>query len=278
MENARPAGHTTSERLYPVKKNLLFAAALSLIAGAASAEIVTEKVAYEIDGAPYEGVIAYDNSKEGKRPGVLIIHEWWGLNDYSIKRAKDIAALGYVGFAGDVYGKDKVTSNPEEAGKWAGALRNEDRVEFRKRTRAALEAFAKQPQVDADNVAAIGYCFGGTAVLELARGNAPVKGVVSFHGGLARGANDTTTGTITPKVLVLHGADDPMVPPAEVQAFQDEMRAAKADWYMVSYGNSVHGFTNPAAGNDHSKGMAYTESADKRSWEAMKDFLEEIFP
>ena len=211
----------------------------------------------------------------GKRPGVLVVHEWTGLGPYVQKRVQQLARMGYVALGADIYGKGVRPGNPKDAAAIAGKYKG-DRQLMRDRVLAGLAELRRQPRVDAGRIAAIGYCFGGTTVLELARSGADVRGVVSFHGGL-----DTPlpakAGQMKAKVLALHGADDPFVPPAQVAAFQDEMRAAGADWQMVYYSGAVHSFTNPEAGNDPKKGAAYNERADRRSWEAMKLFFAEIF-
>jgi dienelactone hydrolase len=211
----------------------------------------------------------------GRRPGIIVVHEWNGLDDYARSRADQLARLGYLAFAADMYGKGVRPKTQEEAARLAGALRD-DRKLMRDRMGAALRYLKEHPLVDPRRTAAIGYCFGGTAVLELARSGADLAGVVSFHGGLDTPASQNGRG-IMAKVLVLHGADDPLVPPDQVTAFQEEMRRLGADWQMTVYGGAVHRFTNPAAGRDRTKGLAYDEKADRRSWEAMKIFLLELF-
>ncbi|HSN93274.1 MAG TPA: dienelactone hydrolase family protein [Anaeromyxobacteraceae bacterium] len=252
------------------------AIALSLLAPAtASAGVKGRSVEYEQGGTVLEGYLARDEAQTGKRPGVLVVHEWTGINPYVRKRVEQLAAMGYVAFAADVYGKGVRPATPQEAAAEAGKYKS-DRALLRARVRAALAELRRQPGVDGDRVAAIGYCFGGTAVLELARSGADVKGVVSFHGGLDAPAPDDAR-NVKAKVLVLHGAEDPFVPEAQVKAFEDEMRAGGVDWQLVKYAGAVHSFTNPAAGNDASKGAAYDARADRRSWEAMKVFFAEIF-
>jgi len=257
----------------------LFAGAVFTLAGLTNSSVhaamKTETVLYKQGDTELEGYLAYDDSLTGKRPGVVVVHEWYGLNDYAKRRAEQIAQLGYVAFAADIYGKGVRPGTPQEAGAVAGKYRS-DRALLRARANAALDELKKNPRVDTNRTAAIGYCFGGTAVLELARSGAPVTGVVSFHGGLDT-PNPDDAKNIKAKVLVLHGADDPNVPPAQVAAFQDEMRKANVDWQMNFYGGAVHSFSNPASGNDNSRGIAYNEKADKRSWEAMKLFFREIF-
>jgi dienelactone hydrolase len=204
---------------------------------------------------------------------VLVVHEWWGLNDFAKDRARELAKEGYVAFAVDMYGKGTVTKDPKAAGELAGKLKG-DRKLMRRRIVAGLNAAKANPCVDPSRVAAIGYCFGGTAVLELARSGADIAGVVSFHGGLDT-PDPQDAKNIKCKVLVLTGADDKSVPASQVAAFEDEMRQAKVDYQVVIYGGAVHGFTNPANGDDPSKNVAYNEKADKRSWQAMKDFFGE---
>lgn len=244
----------------------------SIVAGA---ELHTQNVEYKDGDTLLKGYVAYDAASKAKRPGILVVHEWWGLNDYARRRAEMLAGLGYVALAVDMYGEGFNTTSPEDAGKHAGVFR-QDRAAGLKRVRAGFDVLKKQQQCDTNRIAAIGYCFGGTVVLELARSAADIAGVVSFHGGLDT-PNPAEPGKIKCKVLVCTGADDPHVPAEKVTAFEDEMRKAGADWQLNVYGGAVHSFTNPGAGNDPTKGAAYNERADKRSWEAMKLFFAEIF-
>jgi dienelactone hydrolase len=248
---------------------------LLLIAGTAQARLVTRTVEYRQGETVLEGYLAYDDAVSGKRPGVLVVHEWTGLGPYVKKRVEQLAGMGYVAFGADIYGKGVRPATPELAGKEAGRYKA-DRQLLRARAQAGLTELRKQPQLDSGRLAAIGYCFGGTTVLELARSGTELRGVVSFHGGLDT-PNPAEAKDIRAKVLALHGADDPYVPAAQVAAFQEEMRKGGVDWQMVSYGGAVHSFTNPAAGNDPAKGAAYNARADRRSWEAMKQFFMEIF-
>lgn len=221
-----------------------------------------------------EGFWAYDEAKPGKRPGILVVHEWNGLQDYMKQRCTMLAEMGYVAFAPDIFGKGvRAKSFPEC--EQISAPYYKDRALTRARARAGLECLQKHPLIDKTKSAAIGYCFGGLVVLELARSGADVAGIVSFHGQLNT-PNPADAKNIKGKVLVLHGAIDPVVPPAEVAAFEKEMEDAKVDWQLVSYGGAVHTFTN---WNLPTTGMpaAYNEKADKRSWQAMKDFFAEIF-
>lgn len=241
----------------------------------AQAELKKESVEYKHGDTVLEGYLAYDDAIKGKRPGVIVVHEWWGLNNYVRMRTEQLAKLGYIAFAIDMYGKGLRPKDAKEAGALSGIYRS-DRALMRARANAGLEVLRNHPLADERRIAAIGYCFGGTAVLEMARSGADLIGVVSFHGGLGT-PNPGDAKNIRGKVLVLQGADDPVAPPDQVIAFQDEMRKAGVDWQMVSYGGAVHAFSNPESGNDPSKGAAYNEKADRRSWEAMKMFFAEVF-
>lgn len=240
------------------------------------AEIIGKSVTYQHGEVELEGFHAYDAELEGKRPAVLIIHQWTGLTDYEKMRARMLAEMGYNVFAADVYGKG-IRPEPPAAGAEAGKYKADPTL-FRGRMLAGLEVLKADERTDGERIAAIGYCFGGTGVLELARAGTPIAGVISFHGGLGAAEGMTAEkGNIPAKVLCLHGAIDPHVPPAEVQAFVQEMTAAAADWQLVSYGGAVHSFTQKMAGDDPSDGSAYHAKADARSWEDMQQFFAEIF-
>ncbi len=246
------------------------------LAGALSghAKIVTQTVEYQQGDTMLEGYLAYDDAVAGKRPGVLVVHQWLGLTDYEKHRAEQLAALGYVAFCADIYGKGVRPKDTSEAGALAGKYKG-DRALLRTRVNAGLDVLEKNPLVDTAHIAAIGYCFGGTAVIELARSGANIAGVVSFHGGLdsptpADGKN------IKCKVSVQAGADDPFQKPEDLAAFESEMRDAKVDWEITFYGGAVHSFTQPDPGFVN-PGARYNEKADKRSWQAMKNFFAEIF-
>ncbi len=253
------------------------AAAMMLVLGAsvASGEVRTKVVEYTQGSTPLQGFMAWDDAVHGRRPGVLIAHDWMGVGPFAEGRARELAKLGYVAFCADIYGKGVRPTNAEQAAKTA-AIYKGDRPLTRARVAAALDVLRADPLVDPKRIAAIGYCFGGMVVLELARSGADIAGVVVFHGTL-----DTPTPgdarNIRGKVLALQGADDPFVGPKDVAAFEQEMRGWHVDWELVQYGNAVHAFTNPAAGNDNSRGAAYNAEADRRSWQAMKDFFAEIF-
>lgn len=252
-------------------KNLILGVLLTAVP--ASASIKTKAVEYKHGDVVLQGWAAWEDGFKDKRPGILVVHEWWGHGPYARKRAEQLAKLGYTAFAVDMYGKGVLAKDHEEAGKLAGAFFG-DRKLMRERALAGLAELKKLPFVDETKLAAIGYCFGGTTVLELARAGTDLKGVASFHGNLATPAPAVEKPKAS--ILVLHGADDGFVN-AGLAGFQDEMRKAKADWQLISYGGAVHSFTVPEAGSDPSKGMAYDKAADKRSWAAMKSFFEELF-
>jgi dienelactone hydrolase len=258
-----------------VLQYFLMIASLTIGQNSAKAAIKTQTVEYKDGSTILEGYIAYDDAIKEKRPAVLIVHEWTGIGPYVKQRAEQIAELGYAAFAIDIYGKGVRPADASEAAKEAAIYRG-DRQLMRRRALAGFEEVKKFPFVDAERIAAIGYCFGGGVVLEMARSGADLKGVVSFHGNLDT-PHPEDSKNIKAKVLVCHGADDPHVPWKMVSAFQKEMRDTKADWQMIIYGNAVHGFTNPEHGNDPSKGAAYNKEADIRSWEAMKAFFKEMF-
>jgi len=236
--------------------------------------MITEKLEYSHDGTALEAYVAYEESSAAK-PLVLIAHDWSGRREFACEAARRIAEMGYIGFALDMYGKGVFGSDGDADGN--AALMNplaSDRIRLRKRIAAALAAGRNLTQVDEQKVAAMGYCFGGMCVLELARSGADVLGVVSIHGILA--AADVANEAISAKVLCLHGHDDPMVPPEAVLAFETEMNDAGVDWQLHAYGQTVHAFTNPAA-NNPDFGTVYSPVAQQRSYQALANFLEEIF-
>jgi dienelactone hydrolase len=204
----------------------------------------------------------------------LVVHDWGGPGDYSRRRTEQLADAGYVAFAIDMYGQGVRPTTMDEKAKQAGIYRS-DRALMRARARAGLDALLANPRVDPKQVAAIGYCFGGGTALELARSGAPLAGVVSFHGNLDT-PNSGDAKAIKAKILVCHGADDPYVPAEQVSAFQKEMKDAGVDYQFIAYSGAVHAFTQKEAGNDNSKGVAYNEAADRRSWQAMRDFFAEV--
>lgn len=236
--------------------------------------IVSNTVGYLDGGVLLEAFFAFDDSFDGRRPAVLISHAWGGRDEFVAEKAKKIAELGYVGFALDMYGKGILGNSPEEN---SGLMQPfmADRGLLQKRINAALYATTLLPWVDDSKIAAMGFCFGGLCVLDLARSGADLKGVISFHGLL--GAPDNLPNhPIKAKVLTLHGHDDPMGAVEQVQAFEQEMTEAGVDWQLHAYGHTMHAFTNPNA-NDPAFGTVYQADADRRSWIAMKNFLEEVF-
>ena len=240
----------------------------------AQAAIKTEPVAYQDGDVQLEGYLAYDDVGEAPRPGVLVVHEWKGLGEYAKRRAEQLAQLGYIAFAVDMYGKGVYAKDHDAAAQLSGAFRS-DRHLMRRRIIAALEQFKHDPHVDPTRIAAIGYCFGGMTVLELARSGADVAGVVSLHGGLDTPHTEDAK-QIRGRVLVLHGADDPFITPEHVAAFEREMQDAEVRYTIIKYPGAVHSFTVPEAGDDPSKGMAYNEAADKASWEELTAFLANV--
>lgn len=259
-----------------MKKTLttLMLASAAGMAGTASAEMVSKPVAYEIAGQAYQGTLVYDDSVQDTRPGLLMVPNWMGVTTSAEKKAHEIAGSDYVVFVADLYGKDIRPQNTDEASKAATAVRS-DRGMMRDRVNAALEVFRAQAEsvpLDVAHIGAIGFCFGGGAVLELARSGTEVQGVVSFHGNLDTPDPQDARAIRTP-VLVLHGADDPYVPEEQVQAFKQEMRGAGVDWQLNSYGGAVHSFTDPAA---NMPGQAeYNPVVAKRAFAAMHLFFAE---
>jgi dienelactone hydrolase len=240
----------------------------------AGADVRTGIVEYELDGTPLEGILAKDANLTGTRPAVLVIHDWHGVNEHVEARVTMLARLGYVAFGADIYGKG-VRPSDAEAGQVAGSF-YQDLGLLRARAQAGLDRLLEDPQVDPARVAVIGYCFGGSTALELARTGAPLVGAVSFHGGLIT-HDPSDAADITAKVLVLTGAADPMVDDAKLHEWEDEMRSAPhVDWQVVSYANAMHAFAVPGTdAPDH--GAQYQATADRRSWRAMEDFFAEVF-
>ncbi|WP_137817232.1 dienelactone hydrolase family protein [Pseudomonas sp. 2FG] len=256
-----------------MKKSLIPLALVGLV-GLAEASVVTKAVPYEIDGKAFEGMLIYDNAVTGPRPGLLMVPDWLGVTEDSAKMAARAAGDKYVVFVADMYGKAVRPSNPDEAKAAADAVKA-DRAMMRKRAQAAVEVLkAQTTQVDTSKLGAIGFCFGGGSVLELARSGAPLKGFVSFHGNLDT-PNPADAQNIKAPVLVLHGANDPAVPQAQVDGFVAEMKAAKTDWQLVSYGGAVHSFSNPLA-NVPGRNQ-YHPLVAARAFKAMNDLFDEVF-
>jgi dienelactone hydrolase len=239
--------------------------------------IKEENVTYTSNGMTMNGYLAYDASKEGKRPGILVVHEWWGLNDYLKMRARRLAELGYVALAVDMYGNGKTVDNPDDAGKMATPFYQNLQM-TKGRFDAALSKLKTYSQVDTNQIAAIGYCFGGGVVLNMARMGENLKGVVSFHGGLVGAPADKNL--LKAKILVCHGAADQFVKPQEVSQFKKQMDSIGADYTFKQYPNATHAFTNPAAtqtGEKYKIPIAYNAAADSASWNDMKQFFAKIF-
>ena len=259
-------------------KLLWIGALLSTLAlGTSHADILTKEVDYQVNGVTMKGFMAYDNTTEEKRPGVLIVHEWWGMNDYARKRARMLAEMGYTAFALDMYGDGRQAHHPDDAGKFSSeVMKNQELA--RARFNGALEVLRKEKTVDPQRVAAIGYCFGGAVALQMARYGVDLKGVVSFHGNLAP-VSPAEPGAVKAKLLVLTGGDDPFVPAEQVEQFRQEMDAAKADYEVIAYPGAKHSFTNPGAdefGKKFNLPLAYDKAADEASWKEMQDFFHQV--
>ena len=253
---------------------LLAIVGLSLLASNVMAAVKSEAVNYEHDGTKLTGYLYYDDAATEKRPGVMVVHEWWGLNDYAKKRAEMLAELGYVAFAADMYGDGKVTDKPAQAKEWMSET-TADVEAWRATALAGLEQLKKSDKVDATKLAAVGYCFGGGTILQMAYSGVKLNGVVSFHGSLPSAPDGTEINT---KVLAFHGNADAMVPSATVNKFTEQMEKTGADWQFVAMGSGVrHAFTNPDAGKYGVENLKYDEKADKRSWAGMQAFFNEIF-
>ncbi len=259
-----------------IKMILLALLSSAMITGNAMAAVKGQTVNYTSgDGATLEGYVAYDDRIRMPRPGIVIVHDWMGISQFTRDKADELAKEGYVAFAADIYGEGVRPADTDEAAKLSGKYKG-DRKLLRARVRAAYDKLSMMKEVNPAKMLVMGYCFGGTAALEFARSGAPLSGTASFHGGLATPMPEDAKNIKGP-VLVMHGADDPFVPPAEVAAFKKEMSGAKVDLKFVSYPGAVHAFTNPASGNDNSKGMAYNAEADKKSWAEFEKFLKRVF-
>ncbi len=246
----------------------------------AVAEVQTKVIEYKHGEVVLEGLLAWDDARASEKtpqPGVLVCPEWWGNNDYSRGRARQLAELGYVALAIDVYGKGKLTTDPGQASEWAGELYGAPEL-ARGRARAGYALLASQPQVDKSRMAAIGYCMGGTIALELARLGMELKSVVAFHAGKLTAMGDAANNAkIKAVVTICHGQDDAFVTPEELANFHAQMKAAKLDYQFISYSGAVHAFTNPSADKFGVPGVSYNAAADRRSWEHMKSAFAEAF-
>jgi dienelactone hydrolase len=255
-------------------------ALVSVIAGSASAEpnIKGKEVTYRSGTTVMKGYLAYDKNIKGKRPGILVVHEWWGHNEYARKRARMLAEIGYAALAVDMYGNGKQAMHPEDAGKFSSELmKNFDTAKAR--FTAAMDFLKKQNVVDPGEIAAIGYCFGGGVALNMARQSVDLKGVASFHGSFAA-VKPAQPGAVKAKILVLHGGDDKFITTEQIDAFKKEMKDAGADLQFITYPGAVHSFTNPDAdiyAKTFNLPLGYNAEADKKSWEELRRFLEQIF-
>jgi dienelactone hydrolase len=236
--------------------------------------IQTRSIDYSQDGQTFEGYLAWDDKNSAPRPGVVISHAWGGAGAFEQERARDLAGVGYVGFCLDLYGKGIRGSSPDQNAKLMQPFLG-DRALLQKRMQLAVEVIRGQDEVDASKVAAMGYCFGGLCVLDLARTGMDVRGVASFHGLFVPPGN-TAGNKISAKVLALHGWDDPLAPPDQALALAKELTEAGADWQLHAFGHTLHAFTNPEA-KDPANGFSYSDSATRRSWKLLVDFLAEIF-
>lgn len=253
---------------------LLPSIALLLATTTATAAVQSEAVEYRDGDTKLTGYLAYDDALEGKRPGVIVVHEWWGLNDYARQRARMLAELGYVAFAVDMYGDNRVTEHAADAKGWVTQI-TENVDAWRRRALLGLDVLRHNQRVNPDKLAAIGYCFGGATVMQMAYAGADLDGVVSFHGSLPPAPADSQT-PIRARILAASGYADAFVPAEQVRAFEESLAAVGADWQLIVYGNARHGFTNPNAAQYGIENIAYDERADKDSWALMQAFLKEV--
>jgi len=248
---------------------------LLVSAQAGWAKVQTKTIPYQHGEVALEGFLAWDDVVHGVRPGVLVVHEWWGLNDYARQRAQQLAKLGYVAFAVDMYGVGKVTDHPDQAGEWMKQIQANVAL-WQARAIKGLAVLRSQALVDLNRIAAIGYCFGGATVVELAYSGADIRGAVSFHGSLPLPGNQPVHQTKA-KLLLAHGNQDPFVKEEHVRKFRTALDKAHLDWQMIVYAGARHSFTNPGADAHGIDALQYNESADRRSWKHLQVFFDEIF-
>jgi dienelactone hydrolase len=253
----------------------LLAAAVALASVAASAEVKTKEIQYKQGGTPLQGFIAWDDAVKGKRPGVLVVHEWWGLNEHARNQARRLAEAGYVGLALDMYGKGKSTQHPDDAGKMATEL-NKDPKQVKARFDAALAQLKKDPHVDAKKIGVVGYCMGGTIALSMAGAGEPLGVVAAFHAGL-QNLPKPKQGQVKARILLNTGAADPMAPQSAVDAFKQSFEGAGAKVEVISYPGAKHGFTNPDADKAGMPALAYNAEADKESWANSMQLFKDVF-
>lgn len=258
----------------------LLGALLALsMTGPALAAVKEEPVTYKDGETTMKGFVVYDDAKQGKRPGVIVVHEWWGITKHIHSEARRIASLGYTAFIVDMYGDGKTTDNPKDAGALSGAVRKNPAA-MQSRFKAAMATLSKHPTVDASRIGAMGFCFGGSVVLDMARAGTDLKGVAAFHAGLGASGAQAEPGKVKAKIIVLNGADDPFIKPDSVDAFKKEMDGAKVDYRYINYPGAVHAFTNPeatAAGKKFNLPVAYHADADKKSKAEAGKFFAEVF-
>jgi dienelactone hydrolase len=257
-----------------MKKFLWVLPVLFLAQAPLEAAVKTEVVPYKVGDKTYKGYLAWDDAISGKRPGVLVFPEWWGLNDYARKRAEQLAGMGYVAFAADMYGEGKTTEHPKEAGAMAGAVRK-DIKEWEARAQGALQVLKENPHVDGKKMAAIGYCFGGSTALELAYTGADLAAVVSFHGALIV-PDQQQAKAVKAKIMICHGAVDGFIPEETAQKTRASLDKAHVDYLMIYYGGAQHSFTNPDADKKGMQGISYNAAADHRSWAAMTGMFHDV--
>jgi len=250
--------------------------AWAALAPSAHAEVKTQEIEYKQGDTPLLGFLAYDDAVKGKRPGVLVVHEWWGMNDHIRNQATRLAKAGYVAFALDMYGKGKVATHPKDAQAFMQEATKDSAVAAA-RFNAGLDILKQQPQVDPDKIAAIGYCFGGGVVLAMARAGVDLDAVAVFHGHLAADGKPAEKGKVKAKILVQTGGADPMVPKEQVAAFEKEMKDAGVSVKVITYPKAKHGFTNPNADKVGMDGLAYDADADKKSWDELMKFFKQVF-
>jgi dienelactone hydrolase len=255
---------------------LLAATAACLVATTAAAKVQTKVIEYKQGDTPLRGFLAWDDAAKGKRPGVLVVHEWWGQNEHARNQAVRLAKAGYVGFALDMYGEGKSTTHPKDAMAFAQEASKDPGV-MAARFDAALEVLKQQPQVDPEEIAAFGYCFGGGVALEMAREGRDLDAVVTFHGAVKPALGPVEPGKVKPAILVQTGGADPMVTKDQVQALEKEMKDAGAKVTVITYRKAEHGFTNPDAGKAGVPGLKYDREADRKSWDAAMKFLKQVF-
>lgn len=248
---------------------------LLLAALPAAAAVQSKAIEYQDGDTQLRGYLYWDDRYEKQRPGVLVVHEWWGLNAYARMRARMLAEAGYVAFAPDMYGGDKVTEHADEAKGWMQQI-SANADAWQRRAKVGLEQLKAQGQVDADKLAAIGYCFGGATVMQMAYAGMDVKGVASFHGSLPP-ASEEQQKNIKASILVAHGDADNFVPPERISQFKEALKKAGADWEMTVYGGARHSFTVPDAERKGIDNLKYDPKADRRSWAMLMDFLGELF-